>query len=265
MSFLYLATYLGYKAEDYAATYARFYNETIKDVSPVIREALRFSPYAAGMFPAFEKASYLKRKEYTATENGYSFEDDGSVNIACLTKMPGVTPAMWHWWFGWHGCAANRYKLWHPKAHVSAQWKDGDQSLEAYINRTSLIEEYIGTKLEKASIQFFDPCTIGLQNTEDTVYICARIGYTSLPVNFGWLIHQVRKTEYGAEMRSRFWIGGQYIQIRLGGSVSKYISSLLQKLVKPGKQQAIDLLMHCSEEMNHLAAFLPSLYQQYNQ
>jgi hypothetical protein len=41
-----------------------------------------------------------------------------------LTQMPKVTPAMWDWWFAWHGSEAQRYKLWHPRAHISSKWAD---------------------------------------------------------------------------------------------------------------------------------------------
>jgi hypothetical protein len=45
-----------------------------------------------------------------------------------VVLFPGVTPAMWSWWFGWHGCDTRRYKLWHSPAHLFAAWKDGDDA-----------------------------------------------------------------------------------------------------------------------------------------
>jgi glyoxylase-like metal-dependent hydrolase (beta-lactamase superfamily II) len=33
--------------------------------------------------------------------------------------MPGVTGAMFEWWMGWHYMEAQRYKLWHPRAHIA--------------------------------------------------------------------------------------------------------------------------------------------------
>ena len=64
---------------------------------------------------------------YQQTENGYGVLDDGGYQVSVRTDMPGVTPRMWSWWFGWHGCDTRRYKLWHPRAHLSAAWKDGDE------------------------------------------------------------------------------------------------------------------------------------------
>ena len=36
--------------------------------------------------------------------------------------------------------------------------------------------------------------------------IAARVGLSVAPLAFGWIIHQVRATDNGAEMRSRFFL-----------------------------------------------------------
>jgi len=53
-------------------------------------------------------------------QDGVVRNRDGILVVACLTEMPNVTPAMWDWWFGWHLPSSERYRLWHPKAHVKA-------------------------------------------------------------------------------------------------------------------------------------------------
>ena len=60
--------------------------------------------------------------------------------------MPGVTPQMWEWWFGWHGSDSRRYKLWHPRAHVSAHWADGGGGGH-YIVGAAVSEEDIGSPI----------------------------------------------------------------------------------------------------------------------
>jgi DAPG hydrolase PhiG domain len=262
--------YIGYKQADQTTPYARFYDEKITPVAMYISKALNDSPYSQDRLLPLEKASFLMKKGYFEVENGYTIAADGSIRVAVLTSMPNVSPQMWDWWFGWHGNRANKYKLWHPKAHQSAEWQDGNQELEGYIGRVSMIEEYIGTRLEKANIQFISPTELGfdaqeLADKSRVVVICARVGYTHLPLNHGYLVHQIRATEGGAEMRSRFWIGGPHIQIRYKGWLPNLLSKGLQKVHRVSKKQAIDLLTHCSEEMNHLAAFLPQLYAQYHQ
>jgi hypothetical protein len=55
------------------------------------------------------------------------------------------------WWFGWHGEEPQRYKLWHPRAHLHACWTEPGTG---YVGRTSVVDEYIGTSLRRASIRF---------------------------------------------------------------------------------------------------------------
>jgi hypothetical protein len=255
--------YCGYNAEDYALPYAKYLAETSCEISAEAAEGLVQSPYLPNSLPIFTQVNDLQKQGYAEIENGYTLNADGSATVAVLTVMPRVSPAMWHWWFGWHGCADSRYKLWHPQAHLAAEWQDGE-STETYIGRTSVIQEYIGKKLEKANIQFIAPETLGLQNTDNEVYICARLGYTDYPLDFGWLVHQVRATDSGAEMRSRFWIGGSYIAIRKKSSFFRFISTILQKIYRLPSQKPKDILQHCAEEMQHLAAFLPELYHEFH-
>jgi hypothetical protein len=260
--------YLGYKDIDFQMPYAKFYDENVAAMPDYVTQTLPQSPLPWGALSSLEQATNLAQTGYTKYEIGYTLESDGEQRVAALTKMPNVTPPMWAWLFGWHGCRDNRYKLWHPKAHVAAVWKDEKDDV-AYIGRTSQIQEYIGKKLEKANIRFVSPSELGFNaidfaDEKNVVYICARIGMTSFPLDFGYLIHQIRATENGSEMRSRFFIGGKHIALRSDNFLAKGISKLLQKIYRLPEQQAIDLLRHCAEEMNHLAKILPDIYQENN-
>src|SRR5262245_45039884 len=78
---------------------------------------------------------------------------DGRVLVTCATERPGVTPAMVDWWFGWHLPSGERYRLWHPSAHIAASVKD-DRSGRAgdpasYRNNISYVDEYIGRALTR--------------------------------------------------------------------------------------------------------------------
>ena len=262
--------YLGYHSTDYKTDYAKYYDETIVSMPEYVTNALKLSPYAAGRLPPLSKVTDLLKEGYVDVETGYSMGADGSVQVAVLTKMPNVSPEMWAWWFGWHGDLSNKYKLWHPKMHVSAAWEDGQGDNGQYIGRTSMIEEYIvPNKLEKANIRFISPTELGFQakdiaDTNKNVFICARLGYTHYPIDFGYLVHHIRHTEGGAEMRSRFFMGGKHIQLRMRGWLPNALSKLLQRVVRLPKEQAPHLLRHCAEEMSHLAAFLPKIYADYH-
>ena len=242
-------SYLGYRDDDADTPFGRFFNP---DMAPLPRHvvlALEHGPQAAPVMPAFDDP--LAADGYQQTENGYGRTPDGGYTVAVRTDMPRVTPQMWDWWFGWHGCDARRYKLWHPRAHVSAVWRDGRDDI-AYIGRTSLVEEYLGSSFSSVAIQFVDPATQG----HEGLAIAARLGSPDIPVDIGWLVHQVRPTPDGAEMRSRFWMLGD--DLRLGG-----LRRPLTRLIPPRPQEAEALLVHCAEEMGHLAGILPALYAEF--
>ncbi|MBX7449151.1 hypothetical protein GR927_14230 [Mycolicibacterium sp. 3033] len=224
-------------------------------------DALHHGPQADQLLLDFGSAPALLDEGYHATETGYAWSRGGGFAVSVHTEMPGVTPAMWDWWFGWHGSDARRYKLWHPRAHVSARWADcgGDGH---YVGRTSLVEEYLGSAFTAAAIRFVPPEEVCLAPSRagDSVTVCARLGSADVPVDIGWLVHQVRPVDGGAEMRSRFWLGGRHVQVRRG-------NRLAHRVVRPfASRQLPDpraLLAHCAQEMNHLAGFLPALYERF--
>jgi hypothetical protein len=134
---------------------------------------------------------------------------------------------MWSWWFGRHGCDTRRYKLWHPRAHLSAAWKDGKdrddtgrQGAWRYIGRWSLISEYIGSSLLNGAIQFLAPEEVGCPpDSDDAVAVCARLGAGDTPVDVGWFVHHIRSTRRGRDT-SRFWMGGPHIAVRKAPGVA---------------------------------------------
>jgi hypothetical protein len=259
-----MTTYLGYSQDDKKYVFAKYFDETNIAISDDVKQALVKGPLPANTLLTLADINKLSEGGYGIWENGYAAEADHSIVVSVLTPMPDVLPKMWDWWFGWHGSDSARYKLWHPKAHLSARWSDGADN-EAYIGRTSLIEEYIGKKKESAAIQFIDPKNIGINdNNNNTVYICARLGYAIFPLDFGYLVHQIRSTSHGAEMRSRFFLGGPHIALRSHNFFAKIVSVILQKVVRLPTSQGANLLQHCSEEMGHLAKFLPNLYSEFN-
>jgi DAPG hydrolase PhiG domain len=256
-------TYIGYRSTDERQPWAKYFDPVMQPIQAHAAAGLAQSPYQAGQLNGLERANELQLTDYQPVENGYALEADGSLRIAIRTDMPQLQPAMWDWWFGWHGSEASRYKLWHPKAHQHAVWKDGRADV-AYVGRTSLIEEYIGASMEKASIRFVDPTELGLPpNSARQVHICARLGYRDYPIDFGWLIHQVRATPTGAEMRSRFWVGGPHIESRRKGWVPRMVVKALAAIIRLPARRGHDLMEHCAAEMHHLAQRLPAIYHEF--
>jgi len=254
-------TYLGYRGDDADTAWGSFFNPEMAPLPRHVVTALEHGPQADEVLLAFDDAATLLDEGYHATENGYGRTRDGGIQVSVLTDMPGVTPAMWDWWFGWHGSDARRYKLWHPRAHVSAQWRDPGPD-GRYIGRTSMVQEYIGSGYAKIGISFVDPSVLGIDRARlgEDVAVCARVGSLELPVDIGWLLHYVRPTANGSEMRSRFWKGGPHAAVRGGNRLT---DSAVRLLVARQLPDPRDLLVHCAQEMNHLAGFLPDLYTRF--
>lgn len=204
----------------------------------------------------------------SAPRNEIRRDADGRVLVTCVTDMPGVTPAMIDWWFGWHLPASERYRLWHPQAHVAASVKEDRSDLSddraRYVGNVSYVDEYIGRRLMKLAIAFVTPADFGWHDVDaqGATVVCGWTHDRILRGRGGCLTHYVIPVRGGAQMRSAFWLGEVTHEV-------PWIDSLLhpwlntrwarQRFVPNGL--ARNLLIHCGEEMNHLARFLPALYR----
>jgi hypothetical protein len=229
-----------------------FFDWNVPDLADPVREAI-----AAGVrtdLPGMnlDNVSDLLEPGYLPLETGLAHAASGEGCVAVWTSWPGTTPEMIDWWFGWHIARTERYKLWHPQAHYYAQPKydlsdlPGLTDRERYLGNTSWVDEYIGPIDSRLAISFHDPAVIGLDyDTLDAagygtlIYATSAMSDDDSPG--ARLIHAVRRTAWGSEMRSRF-------------------------ILPPGILELIGppLLDHCYTEMTHLAGFLPRLFARVN-
>ena len=264
--------HLGWDLADLASKpYARFLDPEIAPLPDPIRHALDRGPLPEPLLPTLDAAPQSLFGEAPAIENGYALNADGAIVVAARTDLRDVTPAMIDWWFGWHSDSPERYKLWHPLAHVHAAWQSppapGSHGRARYVGATSIVDEYIGSALLRASIRFLPPASLGfadpsLDDVEQATIVCARTGLADVPVNVGYLVHHVRRTAGGSEMRSRFWIGGPYAAGR-NTALGTVLARAAGLFMPPTEADARALLVHCAEEMQHLARFLPALYAEF--
>ncbi|MCQ4119568.1 DAPG hydrolase family protein [Rhodococcus tibetensis] len=226
---------------------------------------------AEGIPEASTLHTELAATDYSPIETGYGRTSSGKVWVAVHTEMPGVTAAMWDWWFGWHSAESARYKLWHPDAHLYAGLAV-DKSAESisdrakYIGNVSYVDEYIGPKLQQLAIAFQDPLAHGFEVPDGHTMILARVGSAVAPLNVGWLAHQVRPIAGGCEMRSRFYLdmwGIRLPDIRNAVAAVERGPSLDPRDIATDMEAARELLLHCGQEMHHLARFLPDLYNEF--
>lgn len=260
---------LGWSAAEVATKpYASFWTPSMAPLGPEARAALAQGPVAEDLLPPAPEAAAIFFSGAGPIENGFALPDDGSLRVACRTDMPGVTPEMIDWWFGWHSDSPERYKLWHPRAHVHAEWRTaptpGSTGRARYVGATSLVDEFIGSDFIRGAISFVPPSEFQLEDpalqSGAMTAICARTAPVGLPVTAGALIHQVRRTERGSEMRSRFWLGGGNMTGL--GPLGALAAPIARRALRATEADGRALFVHCAEEMAHLAAFLPALHAQ---
>lgn len=203
----------------------------------------------------------------TPPANGVVRDAVGRVLVTCVTDLPGVTPAMIDWWFGWHLPSTARYALWHPQAHRAARVRE-DRSAwtddrAKYRGNVSYVDEYIGASLKKLAIAFVDPRVFALHRLDDqrATAICATTSDRRLGGEGGCLVHYVVPTASGAQMRSGFWLGEiRHHHVWVDRLTRRLLNTRAVRRAIVSDRMALDLLIHCGEEMNHLARFLPRLY-----
>ena len=198
-------------------------------------------------------------------ESGVRRLRDGTVEVASLVSMPGVTSDMFRWWFSDYLQTTEHYRMWHPKDHL---WMDWEHKTPGEITGSHhLVHEYIGGELMKLRIQFAWPQEIlGYDPTdENTVAICARVGELESSLNIAEMCHVARNTPSGAELRSRFWLGVISDQEATGWQnflLSLLANNPISRQFTVAEAEGIDLHKHCIEEMSYLADLLPVIYKE---
>ncbi len=211
----------------------------------------------------FEERNDLFKPGYLKFESGVVDYEDGSKTIAALTRMPHCRGKMIHWWFGWLG-GTDQYKLWHPRDHVFSDWEGRENG--NYIGSSHLVHEYLAGNdgpLYKLRIKIRDPREFfdaDAYAALDGMAICASPGSLEEPISIGNMCHFVRNTDYGCEMRTRFWLGN-------ASSTDPAITLTEARKAEIRAHAVTDefcrrLHQHAVEEMGYLADLLPVLYRQ---
>jgi len=211
----------------------------------------------------FEEASDLLKPGYMKFESGVADYDDGFKTVAALTRMPRCRAKMVHWWFGWLG-GTDQYKLWHPTDHLFSDWEGRENG--DYIGASHLVHEYLAGSdgpAYKLKIQFQDPAVFfgdaGFGQF-DGVAVAAKLGALDEPMNLGRMVHFVRNTDVGCEMRSRFFLG--HMEARDGAADPDTAAKAEMRRALVTDDLARRLHQHAVEEMGYLADILPVLYAQ---
>ena len=210
----------------------------------------------------FEDANEMLKPGYQPFESGYQELEDGKWVVAGLTRMPGCKAKMVDWWFGWLE-GIESYRLWHPRDHVYSGWEN--RTPGSYIGASHLVHEYLAGAdgpLHKLRVSFRDPAETfdaDLYRKSGVLAVCARPGLLEAPIDTGRMTHLVRDTDYGCEMRSRFWLG--MISHRDPAITIPEAVVRAKRAENVTPEFARRLHQHCVEEMGYLAEILPVLYR----
>ena len=216
-------------------------------------------------FSGGPNGDFLKPENEAEFKTEFRRHPNGVYEVSAHTLMPGTTPEMVRWWFADYMQTSEHYKRWHPTAHLWMDWEN--KTPGEYVGASHLVHEYIGEDLSKLRIQFVPAKKILGETSfrEDDIAVCALPGLLEKPLYGGKMCHIIRRTDDGAEMLSRFWLG--LVAKRDGNETTASIEGLLgntylARKIGIRKSSAINLMNHATEEMGYLAEFLPGLYAQ---
>ncbi|MBN1849662.1 MAG: hypothetical protein JW932_13880 [Deltaproteobacteria bacterium] len=186
----------------------------------------------------FEDVNQLLKPGYMPIETGYYQLPSGHIHVAVLTRMPGSKGRMVDWWFEYHLDSA-AYEMWRLKPPETLKSiKRNKQG--SYIGTNQILLEDPDQGDIKLRVHFHDPSEFldvsRFEETHTGAAICANV-YNFEKVPLGRTIHFVRDTDFGCEMRSRFW------------------------LYQASEIEGRHLMQHCIERMGYLADLLPELYK----
>lgn len=208
----------------------------------------------------YEDRARLHDPGSLAFESGVEKLEDGVYHVAVLTPMFGVSAEMFGWWFGSYMQTTRHYRMWHPRDHVWMRWEN--KSPGTHVGAHHLVHEYIGGKLQKLRISFQDPVeNMGTgADAQGRLFVCAQVGLQGRPLKIARMVHAAYDTEWGCELRSRFWMG-LFESDQFGGLVERTANTRWFRRLALSRAAAQALEAHCHEEMSNLGRFLPDLYR----
>ena len=253
--------------DDKKKSYYKYYNDEMVQASPERYAEILKGPVDPRKALKFQDRNDLFKPGYLDVEVGYCVMEDGTGFVANLTKMPGVTPEMFDWWFAWHGLDNLRYTIWdnedHHKAESMQKIRTLDPDLdirEKYWDTTHEVLEDVGMGPEGLFINFKYPGDLGFDMSKIGTEACGTIvcakgngkGQPPFASPDTIMCHFIREVEGGVELRTRFWMGWTHLD-------GKDIKGLPDGFRMP-PMGPMALCLHNIKEFTNLAALLPKIY-----
>lgn len=248
--------------EEERLPYAKYFH---KPLAPIPQQKLD-----VWQGPAADPASALPFEERAAIQelgtpglaNGFCVAPNGTGFVANTTYMPGVTPEMFDWWFGWHSVGPDlRYKLWDPEDHWQARASNPDYVRDPSVPNNQKtwgmchdIIEDIGLGADKLLLCFQKPSNLGYSmekiGTPGCLTMVCAYGLGSAPAV---MTHVAKQADGGILFCSRFWMG-------YGPNEAGEIVKLVPDGVSLPEMAPRALYGHNIKEFSNLATILPSIY-----
>lgn len=253
--------------EEKQKSYYKYFEQDMAQPAPEAYAKMLNGPLRPEQVLQFKDRNRLFEPGYLEAEAGWCILPDGTGYLANLTKMPGVTPEMFDWFFAWHGLDNLRYKIWNPEDHYKAETQNRVRALDPDLtyqeklwDTTHEITEDTGMGPDQIVINFKYPGDCGFKAELIGTDACATLvcgkgygkGQPPFAVPPTFMTHFVREIEGGIELRSRFWMGWNYVN-------GKDVKVLPDGMRYPD-MAAMSLALHNVKEFTNLAAILPSLY-----
>lgn len=249
--------------EEKQLSYVKYYYQ---ELAPIPEEKLAIAQGAAAdpaqALPLEERNRYLAGTD-TGIQSGFCVMEKGLGYVANSTFMPGVTPDMVDWWFGWHSVGSDlRYKLWDHDDHYYARADRREYVLDPAVPNNQKtwgvrhhIKEDIGMGPEDICLCFKRPADFGYDEaiigTAKCASLVCAVGEGQSPA---FMSHKWYAVDGGIMFESRFWMGVGYQDGRL--------VKLLPEGVKVPEAGPRALFNHNIKEYANLAAILPGIYQE---
>jgi DAPG hydrolase PhiG domain len=205
-------------------------------------------------------------------ETGWCTLPDGCGYVAVATPMPGVTGEMIDWWFDWHPHESIRYRIWHPKAHISNSVEmPSRRGAKAHWDTVHHPVEDVGVGVVRARIGFHAPSAMGfstdaLDDPRVATIVCGYAGDDQRHVRHTPMCHVFLATDDGVLLRSRFWLGAAlrpYAPEPLASIGERLINRRAVRVRALPSRLPCALATHCAEEYANLGSLLGELYARF--
>jgi phloretin hydrolase len=202
-------------------------------------------------------------------ETGWCFRADRVGYVAVRTATPGVSAEMVEWWFDWHAHDSDRYRVWHPLAHLGNSIEPPTvPGAKPHWGAVHHPVEDVGTGVEHVRIAFMPPTEIGfstdaLDDPAVATIVCGFVGDDKRRLRHSAMAHVFLAADDGVVLRSHFWLGAAvrpYLPPPLAAPIAAVVNNRLVRRLSLPNDLPRALATHCAEEYANLAVLLPELY-----